>query len=124
MKRRTFLKITGVAAGSLVVNPLLAAEKLGQWSDYPNFDPNSPYEGHICCTDRLTGFADPIFDEAKELLDEQIAEEIPPRYRKKISYCIINPPRPGGADPYKQCGYITWKYVPGEKPKNIIAAVG
>ncbi len=104
MNRREFLKALGiVSAAALAVPSVLIAE-----NKYPGFDPNKQCGDYVTVTDYFNPKDpnnDPVVRECLSLLDEEIAEVIPPKYRSAIRYRYIEPQ-------FLSAGIVSWNYSP------------
>ena len=102
MDRRQFLKALGIT----IVATQVPVAAIAETFKYRNFNPNDQY-GDYC---EVTDFISPsIKREAMALLDDGIKETIPPSYRHKIKWLVINP-KPTAYDPLAQRGTVGWKY--------------
>jgi hypothetical protein len=112
LTRRSFLKAIGVGVAAINFYPFKAAEAVG----WPDFNPKHQYgDDPFRVTDVIErNRFDPLLKEVISLMDQQIVNIIPPRYRRNVEYIIINP-RPNKYDPLAQVGTVAWKYTPGGK---------
>ena len=116
LSRRAFLK-TAIAAGAVIVARPDFADA------YPDFDPEKAYGGSLDVSDYIqkvrTMLAntynpwipdprDPVVIECNRIIDEQIAEKIPPEYRYAVTRWHT---WPGNTiDPLMQCTRFHWNY--------------
>lgn len=111
LTRRSFLKAIGITPVAAKLYPFDLAERVG----WPHFNPNHQYgDDPLCLTDFVKNKYDPIVKEILDIMDDGIKKTIPPRYRKRIDYLILNP-KLGGYDPLSLRGFAAWKYSPNGK---------
>lgn len=105
LPRRDFLKILGISATALAINPLSFVK---EDNEYAHFNPKLEYGMDYVTTDYIDRKALIHYINA---LDDVIAKVIPLEYRKKIMWIVHNP-KPTYQDPLARRGAIAWKYTP------------
>lgn len=112
LDRRSFLKILGISAAVLAVDPMSAISNV---LGYPHFNPRHQYGEAYTITDFVDRSNVKHYIKA---LDEKVVEVIPPPYRKKVQWIIKNP-KLTKADPLAQHGEIGWIYNSLELKKKV-----
>ena len=112
LNRRSFLKILGISAAVLAVDPMSAISNV---LGYPHFNPRERYGRDYTITDFVD--KERVKDYIKAL-DEEVIEVIPPAYRSKVRWLVKNP-EPTKADPLAQKGQMAWIYEPAPRKRKV-----
>jgi len=111
VSRRLFLKALGVTGLAINLYPFDVAEVAG----WPDFNPNHQYgDDPIHLSDFVLGRFDAIIAQIIRVMDNGVKKTIPPKYRKRVEYHIVNP-KPSASDPLGLRGACYWIYRPNGK---------
>ncbi len=111
--RRNFLKLSSSAIAGTLLAPIWP------WpgSAYAHFDKSDMWGDYVLI--KPADFNRETYREAVQLLSEQIADFVPPIYRKQIVAVIK---MPGNGDPWNLNASVGWEYVPKKMKRLNVAA--